>query len=62
MNTNSAFELLTREEANKETQALRDQLKASQDAIRQRDQIVEDKDEEIGRLKTLGTVPLFATY
>jgi hypothetical protein len=46
--------LLTREEANKETQGFREQLKSYQDALRERDQIVKEKDGEIGGLKASG--------
>ena len=60
-NKNSVFELLTREEVNKETQALRDQVKTYQEAIRERDQIVKDRDEEISGLKASGTM-LLSTF
>ena len=62
MNKNSAFELLTREEANRETQTLQDQVKSYQDAIQERDQIIKGKDEEITGLKTSGAVPLSSVF
>ena len=58
VNKNSAFELLTREEADRESQTLRDQVKSYQDAIQERDRIIKGKDEEIDTLKTSGAVPL----
>lgn len=47
----SAFELLTREEANNEMQALQQRLKGSQDSIRQLDQRLEKQAKEIETLE-----------
>ncbi|KAF9532149.1 hypothetical protein CPB83DRAFT_847298 [Crepidotus variabilis] len=51
-NKNAVFELLTREEADKEMQKLKDQTKTYQDAIHQRDQLSKQADEEIKSLQT----------
>lgn len=45
------FELLTREEADKEMQVAKDQVKTYKEALRQRDQLVKEKDDEIKELK-----------
>lgn len=50
-NKNAVFELLTREEADKETKALRDQINSYREAVRERDQRIKQKDEENEELR-----------
>lgn len=46
------FELLTRDEADKEMEKLQNQLKSYKEALRERDQSLKDKDEQIQALNT----------
>jgi len=49
--TRSVFEILTREEADKENKGLRDQLRSYKEVLGQRDQHLKERDEEITILK-----------